>query len=116
MEWLYEIQKELSKEHGISVVVPSYTLAPHGQYPSQLKEAAETLEWLLETEKKKPGNVCHEFSYSLKSCTDGGADIRFGRLGRWEHVSYAAISLAASALCCYKQDQHERTAGWSNSD
>lgn len=57
MEWLYELQKELSKEHSISIVVPSYTLAPHGQYPSQLKQAAETLEWVLTTENKKPSDV-----------------------------------------------------------
>lgn len=57
MQWLYELQQELSKTQDISVVVPSYTLAPHGQYPTQLKQAAESLEWLLVTQQRKPGDV-----------------------------------------------------------
>ncbi|KAK5170203.1 uncharacterized protein LTR77_004789 [Saxophila tyrrhenica] len=57
MQWLYELQQELSKTQEISIVVLSYTLAPHGQYPTQLKEAAESLEWLLETQKKQPGDI-----------------------------------------------------------
>ena len=55
--WLFDLQNELSKSHSISVVVPAYTLAPHGQYPTQLKQAAESLQWLLETQKKKPSDV-----------------------------------------------------------
>ena len=55
--WLFALQNELAKNHSISVVHVAYTLAPHGQYPSQLKEAAEALQWLIETEKKKPRDV-----------------------------------------------------------
>ena len=55
-EWLNDLQKEISKTVGFSVVVPAYTLAPRGQYPLQLKQAAETLESLLK-QGKKPGDV-----------------------------------------------------------
>lgn len=55
--WLFDLQNELSKTQNISVVVVGYTLAPHGQYPTQLKQAAESLEWLLNTHNKKPGDV-----------------------------------------------------------
>lgn len=56
-DWLFDLQDELAKKASISVIVVGYTLAPHGQYPSQLKEAAESLQWLLETQKKKPSNI-----------------------------------------------------------
>ena len=55
--WLFDLQNELSKSQNVSVVVPAYTLAPHGQHPTQLKEAAEALAWLINSQKKKPGNV-----------------------------------------------------------
>lgn len=55
-EWLYELQQELSKTANFSVVVPAYTLSPKGQYPLQLKQAAETLASLLR-QGKKPGDV-----------------------------------------------------------
>lgn len=61
-EWLFELQEELAKSHSISVVVVGYTLSPYGPYPTQLKEAAESLQWLLEDQKKKPGDV------SLDTC------------------------------------------------
>ncbi|KAK3058525.1 hypothetical protein LTR09_000089 [Extremus antarcticus] len=57
MQWLFELSQELSKTQDLSVVVVSYTLAPHGQYPTQLKQAAESLEWLLETQQKKPSDI-----------------------------------------------------------
>lgn len=57
MQWLFELQQEMSKTQDLSVIVVSYTLAPHAQYPSQLKQAAESLEWLLETQQKQPGDV-----------------------------------------------------------
>ena len=56
-QWLFDLQEDLAKTQSISVVVPSYTLAPHGQYPNQLKEAAECLTWLLQTRKKKASNL-----------------------------------------------------------
>lgn len=58
IQWLSELQKDLSKKHSVSVVVPCYTLAPTAQYPEQLKEAAQSLEWALTTLGKKPSDVC----------------------------------------------------------
>ena len=56
-QWAYEVQNEVTKSHSLSVVFLAYTLAPHGQYPKQLQQAAEALDWLLTTQKKKPSDV-----------------------------------------------------------
>ena len=50
-EWLSDLQKELSNSISFSIVIPAYTLAPKSQYPAQLKQAAETLQSLLEQGK-----------------------------------------------------------------
>lgn len=57
--WLFDLQQALSEDSNVtlSVVLVAYTLAPHGQYPKQLDEAAESLQWLLETQKYKPSDV-----------------------------------------------------------
>ena len=57
LQWLFDLQNELAKTESISVVLVGYTLAPHGEYPTQLKEAAESLDWLLSSQEKKPGDV-----------------------------------------------------------
>lgn len=57
VKWLFDLQEELSKTTSIAVVLVSYTLAPQGQYPLQLQQAAESLEWLVETKKKKAADV-----------------------------------------------------------
>jgi len=56
-QWLFDLQNDLAKTTSISVVVVSYTLAPHGQYPEQLKQAAESLSWLVDREGKKASNI-----------------------------------------------------------
>lgn len=55
--WLFDLQQALSKDASVSVVLVGYTLAPHGQYPKQLQEAVDSLQWLLETQKYKPSDV-----------------------------------------------------------
>lgn len=55
--WLFDLQQALSKDSSVSVVLVGYTLAPHGQYPKQLQEAADSLQWLLETQKYEPSDV-----------------------------------------------------------
>lgn len=55
--WLFDLQQTLSKDSDVSVVLVAYTLAPHGQYPRQLDEAAESLQWLLETQNYKPSDA-----------------------------------------------------------
>lgn len=51
--WLFELQQELSKKTAsVAVILVSYTLAPKGQYPLQLQQAAESLQHLLKKGKK----------------------------------------------------------------
>lgn len=57
LNWLYDLQKELAKNHSINAVMIGYTLSPYGQYPTQLRQAARALDRLLDHEHKKPSNV-----------------------------------------------------------
>lgn len=57
LEWLQELQADLSKTKPVAIAVAGYTCAPEGQYPLQLKQGAESLIWLLTIEGKKPENV-----------------------------------------------------------
>lgn len=57
LEWLLELQTELSKKGKVAIAVVGYTCAPEGQYPVQLREGAESLVWLLGAGGKKPENV-----------------------------------------------------------
>ncbi|KKK13561.1 hypothetical protein ARAM_001730 [Aspergillus rambellii] len=41
----------------LAVFVPSYTLAPHAQYPSQLREGLDVLQHLVEKENKLLSNI-----------------------------------------------------------
>ncbi|WPH02422.1 DNA polymerase alpha-associated DNA helicase A-like protein [Acrodontium crateriforme] len=52
-KWLFDLQNDLAKQSGksVSVVVLGYTLSPYGQYPIQLREAAEGLQSLLDANK-----------------------------------------------------------------
>ncbi|USW48641.1 Putative alpha/beta hydrolase-3, lipase, GDXG serine active [Septoria linicola] len=51
--------KELAKTKATSIVIVAYTLTltPGGQYPTQLKQAAESLDWLLNTIGRKPADI-----------------------------------------------------------
>ncbi|KAF7185054.1 Esterase [Pseudocercospora fuligena] len=55
--WLYELQQDLSKKTNVAVVLVSYTLAPKGQYPLNIKQAAESLQFLLTKQGKKASNI-----------------------------------------------------------
>ena len=58
VQWLAGLQKDLSKggkEVGVAMLM--YTLAPHAQYPTQVKQAAEAMNWLVQSQGKKPSNV-----------------------------------------------------------
>lgn len=57
LEWLYELQADLSKTNSIAIAVVGYTCAPEGQYPLQLRQGAESLNLLLQSEGKKPEDV-----------------------------------------------------------
>jgi acetyl esterase/lipase len=55
VQWLAELQKELGPQ--VAVLLVEYTLTPREQYPVQLKQGAEALEWLLTTKDINPSNV-----------------------------------------------------------
>jgi acetyl esterase/lipase len=57
-QWLFDLQNDVSKD--IAIAVLSYDLAPDAQYPTQLKQAAEALHWLLEKQGRNPREVCIE--------------------------------------------------------
>ncbi|CAK3888142.1 Steryl acetyl hydrolase 1 [Lecanosticta acicola] len=57
VQWLFDLQKELSKKTSVSVILVHYTLTPHLQYPGQLSQAVETLNWVLGKHGKKPSQV-----------------------------------------------------------
>lgn len=57
LEWMYDLQKDLSKDRSVALVIVAYTLAPHAQYPTQVRQAAESLEWLISSQKKTPSNI-----------------------------------------------------------
>ncbi|KAM3415344.1 hypothetical protein BST61_g8873 [Cercospora zeina] len=56
-EWLLALQTELSKTTSVSIAVAAYTLTPQGQYPVQLRQAAESLEWLISSVGKKAQDI-----------------------------------------------------------
>lgn len=55
-----------------------YTLAPCGRYPLQLKQAAESLEWLLETQKRKPSDVSRRYTLDCHSFAKEGQIVLAG--------------------------------------
>lgn len=56
-QWLYNMRKELAKSHSVSAIMLGYTTAPEGQYPTQLKQAAELLQYVMEKEGKRPSDI-----------------------------------------------------------
>ena len=57
LNWLNDLQRDLSRDHSVNIVLPIYTLAPEGQYPEQMKQGLECLNWLLNDMKKNPSDV-----------------------------------------------------------
>lgn len=55
MEWLWDLKETLAQQSSISIVILSYTLAPEAQYPTQLKQAVQALDFLVK--EKGAGNV-----------------------------------------------------------
>lgn len=94
------MQKEVSKSISFSVVVPAYELAPKSQYPTQLKQAAETLASLLQ-EGKKPGDVSVLSSAAdVKPTADSMLDRPCWRLSGRPYGVVADLAPIASALRC----------------
>jgi acetyl esterase/lipase len=59
LEWLLELSTDLSQTKRVAAAVVGYTCSPEGQYPLQLEQGTESLIWLMETQGKKPEDVCH---------------------------------------------------------
>lgn len=62
-QWLFDLQNDLAKDHSISVVVVSYTLAPGGKYPLQVQQSVEALAHVLD-QGRKAEDVCPPTSCS----------------------------------------------------
>ncbi|CAK1354803.1 hypothetical protein CB0940_01388 [Cercospora beticola] len=96
-QWLFGLQNELSKTTAVSVVVVAYTLTPKGQYPEQLRQAAESLEWLTGTVGKKTEDI-------IVAGDSAGANLTIGLLSHLLHPHpelpnpTAGGSLAAAVL------------------
>lgn len=69
LDWLQELQTDLSKTKSVAVAVVGYTCAPEGQYPVQLRESAESLLWLLNAQGKKPEDVRHHSTIESQFAT-----------------------------------------------
>lgn len=91
IEWLADLQKELGNE--VAVALVEYTLTPHEQYPVQLKQGAEALEWLLSTKGIKPGDV--SLIIYCCACADVHADLSCWRLCRRKPIFGSCWTLIA---------------------
>lgn len=83
LQWLDELRKELSGPTDVAVALVEYTLTPHEQYPVQLKQGAEALQWLLTSKGLKPGDVRGRFF--INSSANIEADLPCRRLCRWKY-------------------------------
>lgn len=77
--WVLDVTQTLSKEHSFSCLFLGYTCAPEAQYPTQLGQAAEALQYLLEKEGKKPSDVSRISACLPRSCTDAAQDHNWWR-------------------------------------
>ncbi|KAK4982194.1 hypothetical protein LTR50_007811 [Elasticomyces elasticus] len=57
IKWLFDLTQSLSASHSVSSVLLGYTVAPGAQYPTQLRQAAELLDHLINKEGKRPENI-----------------------------------------------------------
>lgn len=97
LEWLYELQADLSKTKSTAIAAVGYTCSPEGQYPLQLKQAAESLIWLLQGQGKKPEDVrtCFHQEHAAQGpemSNTSFAGLRRRRLSRWTRDSRSAIA------------------------
>jgi len=98
LEWLWDLKNDLAQQASISVVIPSYTLAPEGQYPLQLRQAAEVLQWLVEKQGKSPANVClFGLPHRINCANICRLDHSSRRLGRSQSQRSCAFPSATSS-------------------
>jgi hypothetical protein len=99
LDWLLELQTDLSKIKSVAIAAVSYTCAPEGQYPLQLRQGVESLFWLLKTQGRKPEDVSDAIS-SINCVTPTDtlrADIHWWRLSRWQLDPSSFVSHVASS-------------------
>jgi acetyl esterase/lipase len=99
LDWLLELQTDLSKTKSVAIAAVSYTCAPEGQYPLQLRQGVESLLWLLKTPGRKPEDVSDAIS-SMNCVTPTDtlrADIHWWRLSRWQLDPRSFVSHVASS-------------------
>lgn len=66
VEYLWRLYEELGHQgHDVAIIMLAYTTAPLATYPTQLNEAADLLQYLLEEEERHPSDVRgrHQPSY-----------------------------------------------------
>ena len=99
LDWLLELQTDLSKIKSVAIAAVSYTCAPEGQYPLQLRQGVESLLWLLKTLGRKPEDVSHAIpSMNCYTPTDTlRADIHRWRLSRWQLDPSSFVSHVTSS-------------------
>ncbi|EON69714.1 hypothetical protein W97_08974 [Coniosporium apollinis CBS 100218] len=93
LEYLYAFQQEANSDgHSVSVLMLAYTLAPEGQFPTQLKQAVELMRYLFETEKRSPSNL-------LLAGDSAGGNLCLSLLSHilHPHPSVPALSLPTSS-------------------
>ena len=64
--------------HDFAIFVLSYTLAPHGQYPCQLRQGVEALEYILKSGDRLPSDV-------VIGGDSAGANLTLGMLSHFSH-------------------------------
>jgi hypothetical protein len=99
LDWLLELQTDLSKTKSVTIAAVSYTCAPEGQYPLQLRQGVESLLWLLKTQGRKPEDVSNAIqSMDCDMPTNTlCADIHRWRLSRWQLSLSSFVSHIASS-------------------
>ena len=99
LDWLLELQTDLSKTKSVAIAAVSYTCAPEGQYSLQLRQGVESLLWLLKTPNRSPEDVSDAIlSMNCVTPTDTPrADIHWWRLSRWQLDPSSFVSYVASS-------------------
>jgi len=58
VEYLWRLYQELGHQgHDVAIILLAYITAPLATYPTQLNEAADLLQYLLEEEERHPSDV-----------------------------------------------------------
>lgn len=56
-QWAFDVTQTLAKEHSVSCILLGYTMSTESPYPTQLKQAVELVQYIIEKEGKKPSDI-----------------------------------------------------------